>query len=327
VVVPFRNEAPRLAACIASILAQSYPTERWELILVDDHSTDESLSVIQEFFPHPGIRLLQAEGEGKKAALATGIRAAKGEIILQTDADVRVAKDWIWIMAASFSPETALVSGPVYLEPGTSLFGQVQSLESMGLVSIGAGSIGMGKPNMCNGANLAFRKSAFEEVGGFSGIDGVASGDDELLLQKIHALGKYEIRFAKSFSALVSTDVQPDWESFRAQRLRWVSKVRAYPDKRVNRIQLISYLGFLSFPVSLLWGIWQVEAWYLFFGLFTAKVLVDSVLMYRSAKFFHKLPQLRTLFWLEIVYIPYVLWIGLAGNLVQTYSWKGRRVA
>ncbi|GAB4402416.1 MAG: glycosyltransferase [Bacteroidia bacterium] len=331
VVIPARNEAAHLAHCLGTVLHQDYPGDRYEVILVNDHSTDATLPIAWAMTDrHPRLRVLNLAEEGinayKKAALAAGIAAARGEIIVQTDADCEVGPDWLRTMVGHFGPRTGLVSGPVQLLYEDTWLGRFQALESMGLVALGAGSMAAGRPNMCNGANLAYRRAAFEDAGGF-GTDAVASGDDELLLQRIRRLGTYDLRFAKCREAVVTTRTQPDWASLKAQRLRWVSKVRAYLDRRINVVQLVSYLAFWGFPVLLVLGLYDSSYLLLLGELFLLKVAVDFVLMYQAARFFHTFRLLNDFLPLQLAYIPYVLWIGLAGNLTRRYTWKGRSVS
>lgn len=333
VVIPARNEAAHLSRCLRSVLDQSYPPSRYEVILVNDHSTDATkaiayllaqqhsqLHIVDLELSHPTVAY-------KKAALAAGIDAAQGEFILQTDADCEVGHRWIECMVSHLGPNTGLVAGPVLLTHSGHWLQRLQALELMGLVVLGGGSMARRRPNMANGANLGYRRAVFEEVAGFAGIDRVASGDDELLLQKIHRLGKYELRFVRCRAALVLTPAQPDWASLRAQRLRWVSKARFYLNRWPNLMQGVSYLAFLGLPTLALLGLWQPQAAVLAGQLFLVKVLADLLLMYQAGRFFRKLPLLRWLPLLELLYVPYVLWVGLAGNLIKRYRWKDRTVS
>jgi cellulose synthase/poly-beta-1,6-N-acetylglucosamine synthase-like glycosyltransferase len=332
VVVPARNEAAHLATCLQALLAQDYPRDLLEVILVNDHSTDATRQIALVLAQKdPRLRVLDLPGTvqqaHKKAALTLGIEAARGEIILQTDADCHMGVHWVNRMVRHFAPDTALVAGPVRLQAGPHWLEELQALESIGLIAIGAGSLAAGHPNMCNGANLAYRRSAFQAVDGFAGIEEVASGDDELLLQKMARLPGQGLRFAKCRDAIVTTAALPTWPALRAQRLRWVSKARAYLNRRVNVVQLISYLAFLGFPVLLGLALWDPTYWRLLGELILLKVAADALLMYQAAKFFHTFPLLKRLPLLELLYTPYVLWVGLAGNLVKQYSWKGRTVS
>ena len=331
VIIPARNEEKAIEKCLLSVLNQSWPQDRFEVILINDHSTDRTKEIAIDLTKeYPNLQVIDLLEDNlnsyKKAAIALGIKHSSGEIIMQTDGDCVVTSDWIRSMIACFEPSTAYVSGPVQLDYRSNWFEKLQSLESMGLIVLGAGSIADNRPNMSNGANMAYRRSVFEEIEGFTGIDNVASGDDELLLQKIHKLRKYKLVFAKDRQAIVRTEAVASWKAFKAQRLRWVSKARAYHDKSVNRIQMISWLGFLTFPLLMIFGLVDARYWLAILFLFGLKILADYLLMYQAAKFFHKLHLLPWVLLLQLVYIPYVLWIGIAGNLVKNYNWKGRSV-
>jgi biofilm PGA synthesis N-glycosyltransferase PgaC len=188
VIVPARNEAAGVGTCVRTILAQDYPQACMELILVNDHSEDDTVTLAMAAAQGDArFRCIDLEAQTgtayKKAAVARGIAAAQGSIIVTTDADCHMGTGWLRAMVQQFDGETDLVSGPVALE-GEGAFAQMQALEFMGLIAVGAAGIAAGSPNMCNGANLAYRKAAFEAVGGFAGIDHIASGDDELLMHR-----------------------------------------------------------------------------------------------------------------------------------------------
>jgi len=325
VIIPARNEAQGIAACLTSVLAQQYEGT-WEVILVNDHSTDETAGIAQSFMEQSQrFSIIDlADGEGKKAALSTGIAQARYDIILQTDADCTHDLHWIAAMAAAFEEQTTLVSGPVILTHDGSAFQRLQSLEYMGLVTLGAGSLLAGHPNMANGANLAYRKTAFEAVGGFSGVDHVASGDDELLLQKLRKAGLAQFSFAKSREAIVRTPAQVGWQAFKRQRLRWVSKARAYTNRWVNLTQVMSWLAFFGIAIHSALALMGKDNWA---GLLWAiKLIADCILMGMATRFFQREKLLGWFLSLQIVYLPYVLWIGIAGNAVSSYRWKEREV-
>jgi len=331
VVIPARNEEENLESCLKAFLSQSYPTSLYELIVVNDHSTDKTGDIAQAFaarYPFFHAIHLTGDKQGKKAALAAGVRKAKGEVVLQTDADCKVGKEWIEAMTQQFKPNTAMVSGPVELTFNKhSLFERLQCYEYMGLSVLGGGSIARNKPNMSNGANLGFRKSVFQEVEGYKGIDGVASGDDELLMQKIDGLGKYDIVYAKCQKAIVQTPALSDWKSFKAQRIRWVSKARYYINKRINITQSISYLAFLGIPFCGILSCFYPFYLYWFLLICSIKFLADAYNLYHAGIFFHKLHVLVYLLPLQLAYLFYVLWIGIVGNRVRSYIWKSREVS
>jgi cellulose synthase/poly-beta-1,6-N-acetylglucosamine synthase-like glycosyltransferase len=370
VIVPARNEAAHIRACVQAILAQDYPAECLQLIVVNDHSEDDTVALALEAFRELNAKaqrfakslakggdgnadsgILAAEIDGsatsltnasalpafqiidlpaqsgsayKKAAVAQAIAQATGDIIVTTDADCHMGPQWLRAMIAQFDPETALVSGPVVLE-SSSIFGQFQALEFMGLIAVGAAGIAAKQPTMCNGANLAYRKSVFEEVGGFAGIDHIASGDDELLMHKIAALGRYRIRFARARAAIVHTQAQENWAAFKRQRIRWVSKSTHYKNKRITSTLVLSYLAMVGFPLLLVGGYWDARLWGMLGVHLLLKMLAELAVLWQAAVFFDKL---RLLFWLpleQVAHIAYVLWVGIAGNR-KSYEWKGRNV-
>ncbi|MDP5171540.1 MAG: glycosyltransferase [Bacteroidia bacterium] len=330
VIVAARNEEDNIEACIRSICQQNYNQDLWELILIDDRSQDHTREVafrVLQDYPLVKARVLSATGEGKKSAIDQGVRQATGEWILQTDADCEVKKDWLLSMSRWMTPENGFISGPIELLPGKPWIERLQAIETLGLVTLGAGSLLAGFPNMANGANMAYRRALFICLGGFQHSIKVASGDDEFLLQAIEAEGTYRLAFAHTYEAVVSTSPLPDWASLRRQRLRWVSKARSYVNRRTNAIQAMSWLGFLSFPWWLALGFCYPWAWGIFGGMVVVKIMADHWLMKSGAKFLHRLPWLQWLWLLELVYVPYVLWIGVAGNLTTSYRWKDRVVS
>ncbi|HEX2900931.1 MAG TPA: glycosyltransferase [Bacteroidia bacterium] len=329
VIVPARNEAANVGDCLRAILAQDYPADRMELILVNDHSEDATVAIARQVAAgHPIFKLLDLEMQTgaayKKAAVAKGIAASRGEIIVTTDADCVMGPDWLRTMMAQFDAGTGLVSGPVLLE-GKSIFGQFQALEFMGLIAVGAASIASGSPTMCNGANLAYRRAAYDAVGGFAGIDHIASGDDELLMHKIARLPQFRILFAKDRAAIVRTHAQETWTAFKQQRIRWVSKSRHYERSAITNTLVLSYLAMLGFPVLLMAGFWDARLWWLMLAHLGMKLLAEAAVLVPAAVFFGKLQLLRWLPFEQAAHIAYVLWVGIAGNR-KSYDWKGRNV-
>ncbi len=333
VVVAIRNEAENLQDLLKALINQDYPDGNYEIILVDDGSEDSSKAIAWVWADrHPQIRILDSEPpEGtvayKKEALELGIREANGEIIVQTDGDCTMGENWLRSMVQHFGPDTALVSGPIVLHHNDHLLQRLQSLELMGLVALGAGSMAGGFPNMVNGANLAFRKKVFEAVGGYSDIKQVASGDDELLLQKLLKHQPYEVRFARCQQAIVHTRPQENWEAFKAQRIRWVSKATHYLSRRTNLVQMVSYLAFLGLPVLLVLGFWEPQMAGIAVQLLVLKIAADLPLMYFASNFFGRLKLFkRDYLKLQLAYVPYVIWVGIAANFSHSYQWKGRNV-
>ena len=344
VIVPARDEGVFIKTCIDTIRANDYPPDRYEIIVVDDLSEDDTAEIVREivsaqepqFAP---VRLLQMPENlertraHKKRAIEKGISEAEGAIILTTDADCHVSTQWIRSMAGCFpdlqspltQPVTAFVSGPVLFRAGDHPLLHMQALEFLGLVSVGAGAIGAGRPTICNGANVAYRKDLFAKLGGFSGIDHLTSGDDELLMQKIADTTPHHVRFNAEETAAVVTEPIHSFREFFQQRKRWASKGAHYPNKGLIAMLLTVYLfyfGLLSGLVALTFfpAIWLA----VMIGL-GLKLIPEALLLWPACRHFNRnwlfayfLPE-------QLLHIPYIVVLGAAGALGK-YEWKGRQI-
>ncbi|WP_240140938.1 glycosyltransferase family 2 protein [Sphingobacterium bovisgrunnientis] len=331
ILIAARNEEENIARTIDAILNQNYPTSQLELIIVDDHSTDRTAEIVRSYGDR-GVKLLQLQvgdklNSYKKYAITKAIEMASGEIIVTTDADCRMGRNWIRTIMAYFDQnDSFLVSSPVAYSEEKSKFEELQTLEFLYLIGLGAAGIGNGNPTTCNGANLAYRRDVFFEMGGFKGIDNLASGDDELFLHKVAEKYADRIGFCKSREAIVYTDAKPDLTSFISQRKRWASKSTKYKDKKVivlgvciwlfNLALICSLLGFLLLLPAQNW--WLLTA----FGL---KMLVELLFMIPVLSFAKRSELLKYLPFLTIIHTFYLVYIGVAGNIGK-YDWKGRKV-
>lgn len=329
-IIPARNEEKYIGSLLDDILQQNYPADKLQVIVMDDFSTDSTAEICREKMSARAhwklIPLIKPQGNAyKKAAITQAIAVASGEIILTTDADCTAGPDWVLQMVSAMLPDTGLVSGPVCMWDDGSWFQQFQALEFIGLISIGAASMTRNQPNMCNGANLAYRRQVFYEVGGFEGIDHIASGDDELLMHKIQATGKYKVRFQKAKEAIVRTAPCTSFTQFVNQRIRWVSKSTHYKNTSITFIMSLIYLAMLSIPVSVILAVLNPEYIFLPCFLLLLKIIPEAFILFSGTRFFGRK---ELMFWFlpeQILHIPYILWAGLAGNLKQ-YAWKERLV-
>ena len=224
VVVAVRNEEKNITRLLNDLAAQQY--HHFEVIVVNDHSTDASGALLRASALR-NLVVLENAGQGKKHAIATGVNAARGSVIATTDADCSLPAQWLSIINRYFQQEDVKFTfGAVRILPDGSLFSQLQAIEFASLIASGAATAARGKPTMCNGANLAYRKVTFEAVKGYEGNLHVASGDDEFLMRKIVDRYPGSVSFMAPAEVVVSTQPQPDVASFLQQRLRWASKWR-----------------------------------------------------------------------------------------------------
>ena len=320
IVVPFRNEAASLEALVSSIRQNSFPQHAYEIILVDDHSTDNYEYMIEKL---QGIRLLKlTAGQGKKQALDLGIRASEGHVIVTTDADCEVSKDWLASICCYFEDRQALfMSGAVTFQKEQGWFQHLQAIEFASLVGVGAANIQLKIPGMCNGANLAFKKEVFYEVGGYTDNDHLASGDDEFLLHKVSAKYPGRIHFNKARASYVKTWPLQSLQQLVQQRKRWASKWTHYNDKRNSLLAVfigltnLSVLGAFLYAFSGMYGMW---------ALIGSKVFLEGLFLNKVLRFVDKPLPLIYFFALQVIYPFYVVYFAVVANL-GGYTWKGRR--
>lgn len=325
VIIPARNEAHTIETCLEGIVGQEYPAGHLEIIVVDDYSTDDTAAVVEHFIkcnPNANIRLLHMQEHPqqhrlKKAAITFAIGQARHEYIILTDADCSRGKYWLQTIN-NFLVDTKgkMVYAPVSFK-ATNVFEKIQSLEFAGLVAIGGAAIRLRNPNMCSAANLIFEKKVFTEVGGYTGVDGVASGDDEFLLHRVFKVYPNGVHFLKHIDALVETTANSSLKQLADQRRRWVSKSTKYENRYITAIMVGAYL-FNAGVLFFLLADWRFGLMLLAF-----KTLVEGLLLYFVMSFFKRRYYLIFLPVAELFHIVYVLVIGIWGNM-GTYQWKGR---
>ena len=262
IVVAAHNEAKNIAVCLDSLLNQDYPEEKMEIIIVNDHSTDDTALILEEYEQnHKLFRVLSIleSGKGlspKKNALTHGINFAKGEIIAATDADCRVPTQWLKKGASYFTPETGMVVGLAPLNPTSWLMSPLMCVDAIVGGITAYGSLAWDHAVTCTGRNLFYRKKLFEEIRGFSGIDHILMGDDDLLMMKIRKKTDWKIRFMPDANSAVLSDAPTGWRQFISQRSRHISASKYFPfSVKVGfGITFISKLFIMLFVFVLLLG-------------------------------------------------------------------------
>ncbi len=327
VIIPARNEEKNIAALLSALQKQNYPKDQFEIIVIDDHSSDQTAAITRQY---PGVKLLHLQDENinsyKKKAIEKGIEAAIGELIVTTDADCAPPADWLKTIAA-FKEEkgSVFITAPVSIDCSSSFLQSFQAMDFMVLQGITGAVVHKNKMTMCNGANLAYEKNAFTEVNGFAGIDHIASGDDMLLMYKIWKQHPGKVHYLKSKAAIVSTAAVSTWKEFFSQRIRWASKAKNYDDKRILPVLLLVYLFNLTFPVLAVAGFVDHFYWFYLGGLWIGKTLIELPFFISLANFFNKQWAIKLFFFFQPFHIFYTIISGLFGQFGK-YKWKGRRV-
>ena len=350
VIIPARNEEENIAACLNSITNQSYPKHLFEVLVVDDHSTDNTASIIKNYKTQ-NVKLISLKdfindeelNSYKKKAIEIAIQQSTGELIVTTDADCFMKENWLQTIAAfyeQYRPE--FIAAPVSINCSNKFIEFFQGLDFMTLQGITGASVHKKIHSMCNGANLAYTKKAFTEVSGFAGIDNIASGDDMLLMHKIYKKYPDKVMFLKSQETIVLTQPVNSIREFFNQRIRWASKADKYDDKRIFAVLLLVYVVnvlLLVLPIiALITNVQysiparpgggfniQYSICNLWIVLLLLKTLVELIFLYPVAKFFGKQSMLVMFPLMQPFHIIYTViagWLGKFGS----YSWKERKV-
>ncbi len=330
VVIPVRNEAESIIALLSAIENQNYPKEAFEVIVIDDQSTDDTFGLIEDFKNQSllDIQLLSSQptqGSPKKQAIELAVKASTGEIILTTDGDCTVGTDWLDSINQAFKMGgTQLVMGPVAYEV-RSLVDRLQWIEFSVLQAVSGTLLSLGVPSMGNGANLAYRKSAFLEVDGFTGNLDVASGDDEFLVRKIaHQYGVKSLQYLKHTTAIVITQPAQGMGTIINQKIRWSSKWKHQSGTApwlfpvvILLLNMMPLLALIGYAYSIVELEEVVSGWVL-------KALGDMAIAQSSATYCGREHKWRDLILAEIIYPVYVLFFGIA-SIFGKYTWKDRK--
>ena len=328
VVIAARNEEANLPQLIADLKCQTYPSNLFEVIIVNDHSTDGTAKLAEEFDGTHWQMILpnaDAYASSKKIAIASGIEKAKGELMIITDADCRVKANWVKTMASFYVEKgAAFIAAPVKFTHDHSLLQVFQVLDFITLQGITAASVASNTHRMCNGANLAYTKKVYNRVNGFAGIDNIATGDDMLLMHKVWKAHPNSVHYLKSKDAIVETEPMKTWGDFLMQRKRWASKTLVYDDWRIIAVLGFVLLFNLLFFVLLIAAIITPFYWIHFFAYLFGKTIIEWPFVSSVAMFYGEQKLMRHFFFIQPLHIAYTSFVGIISQF-GNYEWKGRR--
>jgi len=330
VLIAARNEEVNIRNILIDLSGQFYPPDCFEVLIINDHSSDNTIDRIYRWlgsnsFTNFRLFSLKDSLSGKKAAITEGVSQAKGEIIVTTDADCRVPPGWLCSIATGFEDTTQLISGPVIFKPTDSIFNTLQVMEFASLVGMGASTLALNIPTICNGANLAYRKEVFCSVGGFEGNEHIPSGDDEFLLKKVAKKYPEGVKFNANDEAIVMAKANSSFQEFVNQRLRWAGKWRGHGIGVSSILAIFIFLLYgavlMLFPLAIL----NLVTFGDFALLLGAKLLVDMLFITRVQKFLGIPFSITSFILLQFVYPLYVIFFGLTANFLRP-DWKGRKI-
>lgn len=323
VVIPFRNEEDVLGQCLTSILRCNYPKDQLEIIAVNDHSEDNFMDVIPN-----GVKLIHSKSPGKKQAITKGVSEANGKLIITTDADCIVHKDWIKTIASYYEyTKKRLIVGMVELEGHENILESFQIMETCGTMGLHAAGIHNKTHYLANGANLIFEKSVFETLNPYADNANIASGDDVFFVNHVGQSAPDQIGFLKALPTIVVTKAERTWMNLWHQRKRWATKTSKF--SRGIYTWFTAAIWLLS--ASILLNIILIP----FFGSITLFILLmqllikgimDYLYLYNLCSYFNKEKVLKYFIPSSLIQTLYIFIAGIFAMSAGKYKWKGRTV-
>lgn len=323
IIIAARDEKETLPILISDLFSQTYPVSLYDVIVVDDHSSFRVQEIQELKKPeYAGLRILTLtpDKRGKKAALIEGARQSNATMLLFTDADCRVNREWISTMVKHFRNSGAdMIIGLVdYINSGGFL-NNFYRADLLSLVVSGAGAANIGMPVMCNGASMAVRRSVYPDSSSELRND-IKSGDDVFLL---HALkkNKKKIRFIKDQNTIVRTKPPKNLAEFLNQRARWASKGTKYTDVATIVLAiLVASTNILLLISTFLAATGNLE-WKYYIPILALKIIPDFMILASAYAFFGKR---RALVFYPVYFLIYPVYAGISviSGIFGLYTWK-----
>jgi len=334
VVIAARNEERNIEKCLQSVFSQDLPAERYEVIVINDRSQDstpEILNNLQNRFKNLKVITITETPAGispKKYAVTKGIESASNEIIVFTDADCTVKPQWLSTINNHFKADTALVQGITsygYVNGMNKIFFGLQSIDFLSHGVIAAAAIGANLPINSNANNLAFRKSAFEDIGGYGSDSKVVLGDDDHLLQRVWKSRRWKVRFMADSRANVETEPTPTISAVFEQRRRWGSVTVHYQLSQMLLLSLV-FQFYLLTALTAIAAVFHHSFLTVFAGLLLVKLAGELVLLIPGTRIFGKKDLRKFILPASLIQLPMVLGAVLLGVFCK-FDWKGQKMA
>ena len=325
VIIAARNEEANIGNCLTSILNNTIPHDQYEIVVVDDHSSDRTTEIITRDFPQIGIISLK-DRQGKKSAIDAAVSVANSNLCIVTDADCTVSPGWIRSHLNTYiSKNTVFQTGPVISKYSATILSAFQFLDFAALSQVVANGIHRESYFISNGANMAFTRQAYLDVGGMTSHVHIASGDDMFLIDSLSRAFPGRVAYIKDDNATCITEDVKKWPQFLNQRKRWASKVKRLPKSGSYFIQSMIFIVHLLI-VSHLILIPFFGGLTLFTGIFLLfiKAVIDYLFLGVSCDFFNNRSPLKYFFFVFLLYFPYIIFTAYHGLMGSKYEWKGR---
>ena len=329
ILIPFRNEEKHLPQLLRGLESIDYPSHLFEILLIDDHSEDQSNPICQVWkaeHSNLDVRILENQNQvksPKKSAILTALKTVKNAYILTTDADCILPEEWL-MQYDQFLQNTPsdLIAGPVKIIEDSLFWTKFQVLDMMSLQVIGLGSFNTKSPLFCNAANLCYKTQTLKEINAFDSHKDIISGDDVFNLEAFQNSGK-TIKAIVNPNATVWTEPEINFKSLTQQRIRWASKAKYYNNNGLKVIGLFVFLTNLSLVLSMAIALIYSPFLELHLLLWILKLGVDFYALFVGNQFFKTNLCLREYLIMLVIY-PFVSSYFALLSLNGKFNWKGR---
>lgn len=330
VIIPARNEAYNIIPCLNAIIdSRDNYSGTVQVIVIDDHSQDETYNIVKEFAEYK-IEVYKLSdwledkiNAYKKAAISFGLQKSTFEYIVQLDADVFVDKNYFFAINNCINAnDTIFIAGPVLFAPSKNLLEHFQTLDMMGMMAVTNAGIKSQKWYMANGANMVYKKGDKN-----FGLNDMASGDDVYQIQEYARRDKDKITFCLDKLAIVKTAPENSWSDLFKQRIRWATKNKKMESGTMQMMMLIPFVNaWVIIGHLLLYFFFGTPALMLFLFHILTKWGVDYIYLKKLSNFFDQDHSMNYFIPASVLHLFYIAFIGLASFFVRKYEWKGRRV-
>jgi len=314
-IISVKNEEQNILTLVDKLDKQNYPIENYEVIFVDDCSSDRTYNKINELISGKiNFTLLKADNKkyaGKKGALDIGISSAKYNLIVITDADCKPEQDWLLNIANKLDYGYDFVFGIAPLQSGKSLVKKISAFQNLKNTFLTISAVGLNIPYSAAARNFAFRKKSFERIGGYSNTTETLSGDDDLLLREA-LKNKMLIGTITEPGSFVFSDSPNSFDEYFAQKKRHLKTSHHYLLKQKFFLavwHLTNLFSLLSIFLAFISAYFAIP--------FTIKIIYDFYVLLR-----HQQELGHSFKFYELLYLIFIYEIFVVLNFINSISGK-----
>lgn len=330
VIITARNEQENITKLLTCLKNQTYSKDLFEVIVVDDHSTDLTPDIVESFemdnlrLIHLGHHIDRDIIAFKKRAVEVAVSQSDGELIITTDADCVMGKNWL-LQIVSFYEETdsKFIVAPVDYNPINTMLDKLQNLDFLSLMGVTGATVKLKMNTLSNGANMAYEREAFLKVKGYKGVDKSPSGDDIFLIEKMGKVYPEQINYLKNREAIVYTQPCSTFKQLFHQRMRWISKTKHYTNFKIIVLSFFVLLFYTSMLSTAVLSLINSKYLTLFLMQVIAKGLVDFAMIDEVTRFFKKRRLIKHFWLFELLHLPFSFATGIASQFFK-FQWKNR---